>query len=365
MSRRFLIQLKKILVIIALWLIIGFLVTVYDYFSLISDFSKGPVDDFSFTRTLLFNLIAAFMGSAMGAPFLVFYVNEKLRDRPYGYTLLAVAVSFVVIVTVITIILGWWLVKQMTGNWPYASSLATEQFYDYLINPLHVKNIILWSMITLLTQFLLQINDKFGHGLLWDFLRGKYNKPQDEVRVFMFLDLMDSTAIAERLGNKNYYNLLRDFYADITNDIIYNAGEIYQYVGDEVVISWKYDKGVQDHHCIRCFFDIRSKISSLEDKYRAKYGIVPDFKAALHYGHVMAGEIGIIKKDITYSGDVLNTTSRILSMCNAYKKRLIISGNLFRSLQELESSFDSDRIGEEYLRGKKEKVELYAISPLL
>ena len=53
----------------------------------------------------------------------------------------------------------------------------------------------------------------------------------------MFVDLISSTAIAEALGNKKYHSLLRDFYADMTNPIIYNKGEIYQYVGDEIVIS--------------------------------------------------------------------------------------------------------------------------------
>jgi adenylate cyclase len=54
----------------------------------------------------------------------------------------------------------------------------------------------------------------------------------------MFVDLLSSTTIAEALGNEKYHNLLHDFYADITNPIIYNKGEIYQYVGDEVIVSW-------------------------------------------------------------------------------------------------------------------------------
>ncbi|MGD1959973.1 MAG: adenylate/guanylate cyclase domain-containing protein [Fulvivirga sp.] len=189
-----------------------------------------------------------------------------------------------------------------------------------------------WSIVTALTQFSLQINDKFGQGLLLAFISGKYHSPRQENRVFMFLDLMSSTQIAEKLGNTQYYNLLRDFYADITNSIIYNGGEIYQYVGDEVVISWRYEIGVLQNKCITYFYDIRSKITAMEDKYQIKYNLLPDFKAALHYGNVTAGEIGIIKRDIAYSGDVLNTTSRILSKCNEFKEKLLISGKLFSSL---------------------------------
>lgn len=362
MSRKLSIQLRKLFIIVGAWLVIGFLISAYDYFGLNSEASKGPVDGYSFVRNMAFNLAAAFMGSVMGGCFLVFYVNEKLKDRPYGYTLMAVVLSFIVIVSVITVILGMWFVKSDIGNWPFTADVATDRFYTYLVNPLHLKNILVWSIVTMMTQFFLQINDKFGQGLLWDFIKGKYHKPRDEVRVFMFLDLVSSTAIAESLGNTRYYNLLRDFYADITNSIIYNSGQIYQYVGDEVVISWKYEDAIVNHHCIKCFFDAKGRIAELKDKYIKKYGLVPDFKAALHYGHVTAGEIGIIKKDITYSGDVLNTTSRILAKCNEYHQKLLVSGQLYQSLRKLNSLFGFEKIGDEYLRGKAERIEIYSVS---
>ena len=345
------------------WLFIGFLITTYDHYGLYSSFSSGPNESYSYLKSLIFNMTAAFIGSAMGGPFLIFYVNEKLRNKAYGYSLLAVAVSFIIVVSFITVVLGFWLIKTETGHWPFIEKTASEAYYAYLVNPIHAKNILVWSIVTIMTQFSLQINDKFG-GLLWDFIRGKYQIPRSELRVFMFLDLIDSTTMAEKLGNKDYYNLLRDFYADITNDIIYNRGQIYQYVGDEVVVSWKYEEGVVDHQCIKCYFDVRERIALLEDKYRNKYGLIPDFKAALHYGHVTAGEIGIIKKDITYSGDVLNTTSRILSKCREYEEKLLVSGQLYKSFSTWQDAFSFSKMGEELLRGKAEKVEMYAVAAL-
>ena len=290
------------------------------------------------------------------------FLDEKLREAPYGYTVLLVALSFLVIVLIITFALGMLFMKIKTGHWPYADVLATEQFYAYLRNPLHVKNTLVWANATMLTQLALQINDKFGQGLLWDFIRGKYQNPNHEVRIFMFLDLTSSTAIAEQLGNLNYYQLLKDFYADITNSIIYNGGKIYQYVGDEVIISWKYKESTVDDQCLQCYFDIREKISSLQQKYISRYGLVPDFKAAIHYGAVTAGEIGIIKRDITYSGDVLNTTSRMLSKCKEYGKKLLVSGKLFHYLSREEGIFQFAKMGEDQLRGKSEKIEIYAVN---
>ena len=49
-----------------------------------------------------------------------------------------------------------------------------------------------------------------------------------------------------------------------------------------------------------------------------QYGVVPEFKAGFHVGFATVGEIGVLKKIIAFSGDVLNTTSRIQSNCNKF-----------------------------------------------
>jgi adenylate cyclase len=53
-----------------------------------------------------------------------------------------------------------------------------------------------------------------------------------------------SRIIAEQLGDEKYHTLLKDFFADITIPIVENGGNIYQYVGDEVVIAWDIEEGI-------------------------------------------------------------------------------------------------------------------------
>jgi len=150
---------------------------------------------------------------------------------------------------------------------------------------------------------------------------------------------------------------LHDFYADITNPILYNKGEIYQYVGDEVIISWQLPTGRTNNHCLQCYFDMRKTIIDLKEKYTSKYGFVPDFKAGLHFGKVIAGEIGIIKREITFSGDVMNTTSRIQNKCNEYRVKILSSDELLQLL-----SYNNDYlripIGDVELKGKESKIAL-------
>ncbi len=227
-------------------------------------------------------------------------------------------------------------------------------------NPGTMFSLLIWLLIVAATQFMLQVSDKYGQGVLWKFMTGKYFHPREEERIFMFLDLKSSTAIAEKTGHLLFFELLRDVFADVTQAIVDHRGEIYQYVGDEVVISWPLTKGVSDAHCIRCFLDIRACLEALAPDYQEKYGVVPVFKAGIHHGKVTVGELGIIKKDIVFSGDVLNTTARIQSLCNEHQSGLLISGDTLECLPD-DAALSFSPLGEIELRGKERMVPIYTL----
>ncbi len=218
--------------------------------------------------------------------------------------------------------------------------------------------VLYWTAIVILTQIFMQVRDSFGYGVLPNFILGRYNKPKEERRIFMFLDLKSSTTIAEKLGHIQYHNLLNDFFDDINDSIIFSKGEIYQYIGDEITVSWTMKNGIENVNCLRCFFSIRDKIKSNSTRYTERFGLVPDFKAGLHCGNVTIGEVGVIKKEIVFTGDVLNTTARIEELCNTYGVKLLVSKKLLDLLQ-IENRYTKNVIAEITLRGKKTKNILY------
>lgn len=361
MNQRLRLKFKKLGIIIIVWLFIAFLITCYDFFTLRSDISAGFSGSYSFGQSLVFNLAAALMGGLMGGSFLVFYVNEKFRDKPYGFTVVAVLLSFVTIIAIITVLMGWIVVTQQTGK-SLNDPETKEIYFKFLFNPLHAKNMTVWAPVVAITQIMLQFNTKFGEGNLFNMIRGKYQTPREEQRIFMFTDLNSSTTIAEKLGDEKYHELLKEFFADITNPILDNKGEIYQYVGDEVIVSWKYKDGIQDTNCIDCFFDMKKQIQELSEKYLKEYGLVPGFKAGMHCGRVVAGEVGVIKRDITFSGDVLNTTSRIQGKCKEFGVEIIASDDLLNALH-LNGKYNTQFLGSIKLRGKENDVQLSTIIP--
>lgn len=341
MTRRLNMKFAQLRVIIISWLFIGLMIALHDHLVMQMHSSLGPAKEYTLISSITTNMVAALVGALLGGSFLVFYINEKYQNKPYGYTVAAVTLSFIAIIILISFVLG-------AIAYPDRARL--------------IKNGMVWAVIVGITQLLLQINSKFGPGVFWNLVKGKYNTPREEKRIFMFLDINSSTTIAEKLGDKKYHSFLRDFYADITNPILDNKGEIYQYVGDEVVIAWKYAEGVEQNQCIRCFFDIKEQIELLKEKYLAKYNIWPSFKAGMHCGMVVVGEIGNIKRDITYSGDVLNTAARIQALCKEFKREVIASEELIDKLQPLQK-FEALPLGSIKLRGKEKEIPLIAVVP--
>jgi adenylate cyclase len=216
------------------------------------------------------------------------------------------------------------------------------------------------AAIIFITQFYNEVSENIGHGVLANFFTGKYHAPTEEERIFMFLDMKSSTTIAEHLGHVKYFEMLKEYYADLSDPVIQYSGEIYQYVGDEIIVSWKLKNGLADNNCIECFFAIKEAIRKQSSKYNEQFGLLPGFKAGFHLGKVTTGEIGVIKKEIIFTGDTLNTTARIQGLCNNYNVDILISGNLVKELDPA-SQFQIKSMGESELRGRDEKIELFTI----
>lgn len=214
-------------------------------------------------------------------------------------------------------------------------------------------------MIILIT-FINQINRKFGPGVLIPLLLGKYRKPHAEERVFMFMDLKSSTTIAENIGHMHYSEFISDAFMDINHVLPKYSAEIYQYVGDEIVLSWKVNSKLNYNECIAFYYATQKEFQRRKNHYLKKYKKVPVFKVGLHCGVVSAVEIGDIKRDIAYHGDVLNTTARIQSLCNEHQKMILASED-FIARCKFNNGLISYPVGNIILRGKSLPVNVYCV----
>ena len=229
-----------------------------------------------------------------------------------------------------------------------------------LTHPNFIIGIIFGSVLGFIINFVISINAFLGQNTLINFLTGLYSKPVEEDRIFMFLDMKSSTTIAEKMGHIKYLALLNAFYMDIAEGVIATKGEIYKYVGDEAIITWQMKTGLKNANCIRCVFAIYNKLNTSREKYFKKYGFAPEFKVGIHGGKVVAGEMGYLKKEITFIGDVLNTAARIQAECNECNQKFLISGDVLKSLK-LPEIIEVINLGQTRLRGKEREIELYGL----
>ncbi|HEX5171535.1 MAG TPA: adenylate/guanylate cyclase domain-containing protein [Cyclobacteriaceae bacterium] len=267
------------------------------------------------------------------------------------YTLMMAALIFTVILISRTL---------QYGN-TITETLNSESFRHFILH--EDFTIIICYAITFISLliFTREMSRKMGQGVLWNFITGQYFKPKQEKRIFMFLDLNSSTSQAEMLGDLQYHNLLNDFFRDLTDCILKAKGEIHHYVGDEVVVSWPMNRNTSTEICLQAYFCSLKKIESLSSRYQSRYGFVPKFKAAFHCGDVICGEIGEIKSEIVFHGDVMNTTARLERMCSELDKSMLISKAFYATLPpEQQGLFQ--KINRIPLRGKNQSLEVFEIT---
>jgi adenylate cyclase len=213
-------------------------------------------------------------------------------------------------------------------------------------------------VVTVGVILFLSVNDLLGPGVLFAFAAGRYHNPRIEERALLFIDMRASTAIAERLGELSYLKLLNRFVGDVSYAVAEARGGIHKYVGDEVIATWRLAPGANPPACISAAFAALDRIASQGPAYNRQFGVVPDFRAALHCGPVAVGELGSLRREIALIGDTMNTAARILEACRDTDNRVLASAALIERLAALPPGVTSRRLGELPMRGKERPLEL-------
>jgi adenylate cyclase len=214
--------------------------------------------------------------------------------------------------------------------------------------------------VSVAVNLLFSVNELLGPGVLFAFAAGRYRRPRREERVLLYIDLVGSTGLAERLGEERFLDLLNAFYADVTSEIVAEGGEIHKYVGDEVIAVWR--EGTEPMRPIRATFAARRRLAGRGPAYRGEFGETPAFRAAIHAGAVVIGELGAQKKEIALIGDAMNTAARILEAARETGASALISAPYFDRLGATPPGFLAERLAPIPLRGKSAPLPLVSLA---
>lgn len=347
---------KHAIYILISWILVSNVLFFYEYFLLSSNDVLST--RFDLRSNFIANLIVGISAGLFGGVFTINLMENWLRSNPFWKALLKIFFGYTITAIIVTFLAIIYLKSTELGLAPYQSGVLQEVL-SFFGTWFFIRNYIMWFMIVISTLILLMVNDKYGPGVFADFLMGKYFQPKREERIFMFIDIRSATTIAEKIGEERYFYFLKDFFKDITPAIVFTRGEIYQYVGDEVVVSWKIKNGIYKTNVLRCYFEMKRIIQSKGHTYLSKYYAIPDFKVGIHLGQVMTGEIGQIKREIAFSGDTLNTAARIQSMCNDFEVDILSSAKFVEALPYFPNALQKIDLGKHDLKGKAEQVQLF------
>lgn len=299
---------------------------------------------------------AGFIGGLISGILLLVFLEKWLQKRSYGVKFISTIGIYLILMLCISIP-GAYIYFVNSLNLEFGDPAITERLINYISGFGYVKDLVFWGIVIIFTVVAITIRDKYGPGVIWHLITGKYHKPKHENRIIMFLDMKGSTTIAEQLGEQKFFNLINDFIGDATDRILWTKGEIYQYIGDEIVVTWKLKNGLENNNFMRCFFGIKKVIESRREYYKEQYGLVPEFKAGIHEGLCMVGELGVLKKEISFYGDLINSTARIQGLCNEKNAELLVSDALLNLVRD-KGFYTIERLGSVSLKGRVSTIEI-------
>lgn len=282
---------------------------------------------------------------------------DQLRELTYGWIVLirtGIHLLVIPIIIFIAVLVSFFVVAD--GQLQYIWAVLG----DAILQPTVILVFIYTAIFSFIYNAFRQIAEMFGPGLLLKIMLGRYHQPKEEERIFMFLDLRSSTEYGEKLGHVLYSQLLQDCFNDLTEAVSNHQAEIYQYVGDEVVLTWPMEAGLEKANCLWTYYTFMASIEKRSRYYFDKYDIIPAFKAGINLGKVMVAEVGIIKKEIAFHSDVLNTAARIQGQCNSLGKSLLISRETAKAIEDWHG-LSYQEVGSVVLKGKAQKVLLYSV----
>jgi adenylate cyclase len=213
---------------------------------------------------------------------------------------------------------------------------------------------IIYSVVFLtLANLVLGVANIIGPRAFLNFVTGRYHSPVEEDRFVLFVDIAGSTGLAERLGGIAIHRLLDRTFRLLTLAVVDYHGEVLNYVGDEVIVTGPERSGAVDCRPLRCFMAMRDELSFASNQLEREFGAVPRIRGSLHFGAVIVGEIGDIKRAIVFNGDVMNTAARLEELFLASRAAM----EQFRSTLPVKVR----NLGRLQIRGRTDRIDVVGL----
>jgi len=254
--------------------------------------------------------------------FEVYYLTER-PGAAWRRLPLAIFISVRFLIWGTWIVLGYLTADQIFQISPSDSLLTAREFW--------------WTIgfsyaVSALISLAMSIGQLLGPGVFKDLILGRYYRPRTEEMAVAFIDLKGSTALAERVGPETFFQVLSRFAYQVSDVVRHSGGRIYDYVGDEVIVTWSAKHAADLTPAAASLVTLKRRMDALSAEWQAKYGHAAGFRASLHVGPVVVGEIGNEKRAIALLGDTMNVGSRLEQAARDLDEDLVCSVDAARRI---------------------------------
>lgn len=291
--------------------------------------------------------------------FIIHFVYPNMVRK---YRMRKLTIGIVIFDTAIFFIIGLSLgfVHYSIDN-GYAVLEIVTKLRDFMFNSTTLFFLIVLFIGSYVYQLLFTTLHRIGHGSLGKIMMGYYQKPREENQIFMFLDLQSSSKFAEILGHEKYSYFIQDCFRYLTNPLLKTNGRVYQFVGDEAVVTWNADKANNFKRAVDFYYEYEKDLNKRKNYFEKKYGLMPMFTASINSGKVMAAEVGEIKQELAFHGDVLNTAARIQKQCKRYRKNILVTRDFASQLIKEKTKYKLKYVDIVKFVGKDRVVKIYEV----
>jgi len=225
---------------------------------------------------------------------------------------------------------------------------------------LRVANVMLeYEKGILLKYFSRDVVDQIMAGNIKDEPGGKIVQAS-----IMFVDLENSTGMAEELSTDDFVEYISHILEAATNIVLHNSGTVIRTTGDGILATFGCPKSFDDDtmNCLRCAVEFREFMKNFNDHRPSYLKATVGFGIGIASGKIFAGNIGSGRKlEYNVIGDAVNIAARLERLSKDVPEYILIDGET--------EEIARDRIivkkrETESIKGKKKQVDVYTLIDL-
>jgi len=186
-----------------------------------------------------------------------------------------------------------------------------------------------------------------------------------ETVVVLVSDIRNYTGMSEVLPNREFSNLISDWFREITATVERNAGTVDKFIGDAVLAYWVAVDAASPqkeiHAALRATREMIEQAEVFSARLSSEFsGHTFRIGVGLNVGEVMMGNVGTGEvQSFTIVGDPVNIAFRLESLTKQHGVPVIVSSAI---AEHMPRGMTLQDLGKTEIHGRKEPVSICALS---